>query len=169
MRGEDVRTLFDYSYWATGRVLDAAAGVSAEQFSAAAPMPVPFDDLRGTLVHTLDTERNARVRLQGKERPPSLRNEDFPTPAELTRLWQAEETQLRAYLAGLTDDDLQQPFDLGPRGSLPVWELLLHFANHSTQHRSEAAILLTHYGHSPGDLDFFLYAITRDDVGSRGG
>jgi len=163
MRGDEVRTLFDYSYWATGRVRDAAVGISAAQFCAPAPMPFPFDDLRGTLVHTLDTERNARVRLRGEVQPPSLHVEDFPTPAELTDFWQEEEAHMRAYLAGLSDEDLQQPFDLGPRGTLPVWELLLHFANHSTQHRSEAAILLTYFGHSPGDLDFFLYAITRLD------
>jgi uncharacterized damage-inducible protein DinB len=68
---------------------------------------------------------------------------------------------MRAYLLDLSDADLDRPFDLGPRGTLPVWELLVHFANHATQHRSEAAILLTLYGHSPGDLDYFLYAITR--------
>jgi uncharacterized damage-inducible protein DinB len=38
-----------------------------------------------------------------------------------------------------------------------LWHLLLHLANHGTQHRSEAAVLLTDYGHSPGDLDLIVY------------
>ncbi len=38
-----------------------------------------------------------------------------------------------------------------------LWQLMLHLINHGTQHRSEAAALLTGYGQSPGDLDLILY------------
>jgi uncharacterized damage-inducible protein DinB len=35
--------------------------------------------------------------------------------------------------------------------------MLIHQVNHATQHRSEAALLLTQMGHSPGDLDLLVY------------
>ena len=34
---------------------------------------------------------------------------------------------------------------------------LAHLANHGTQHRSEAAMLLTSYGYSPDDLDLIVF------------
>ena len=40
---------------------------------------------------------------------------------------------------------------------ISLWQALAHVVNHGTQHRSEAAALLTAAGHSPGDLDMVDY------------
>jgi uncharacterized damage-inducible protein DinB len=47
-----------------------------------------------------------------------------------------------------------------------LWHCLLHVVNHGTQHRSEAAAILTGYGYSPGGLDFTAFL---NEQPSRGG
>ncbi|HLL50859.1 MAG TPA: DinB family protein, partial [Thermomicrobiales bacterium] len=45
----------------------------------------------------------------------------------------------------------------GETWTYPLWQQLLHQVNHATQHRSEAALLLTRLGQSPGMLDFLYF------------
>lgn len=65
---------------------------------------------------------------------------------------------MRDYLAQLTDDQVAGYVHYvtpeGDKRERLLWHCLLHVVNHGPQHRSEAAAILTGYGHSPGDLDF---------------
>ena len=38
-----------------------------------------------------------------------------------------------------------------------LWKMMAHVVNHGTQHRSEAAALLTDFGCSPGDVDMIYF------------
>ena len=69
MNRSDVLTLYDYNYWANGRVLSATANVSPELFTA--PFMVSHGSLRGTLVHILAAEVVWRLRCQEGISPPS--------------------------------------------------------------------------------------------------
>ncbi len=68
---------------------------------------------------------------------------------------------MRAYVTGLSDEDLQEVVRyVNPQGIQRErirWHGLYHVVNHGTQHRSEAAAMLTDYGQSPGDIDFTFY------------
>jgi uncharacterized damage-inducible protein DinB len=65
------------------------------------------------------------------------------------------------YIHSLDDEQLDDPMEvLDQRGVLhPMkrWLILQHVILHGMQHRSEAAMLLTRYGQSPGNLDFIFY------------
>ena len=71
------------------------------------------------------------------------------------------ERQTRAFLERLTDADAAREYVMAiPNGGefrMLLWRMLLHVANHGTQHRSEVAAQLTAFGRSPGDLDLLVF------------
>jgi len=161
MRADEIRLLFDYSYAATGRILDAAGRLTADQFTGPPPM-AEGSSPRDILVHTLDTEHawSERLRADVHVEPVNLDPAAFPDVLSLTRTWQAEEARMRDVLATLNDETLDVPAAMGH----PLWLVLTHVVHHGTQHRSEVAMILTHLGQSPGDLDlpFYLRGWTDD-------
>lgn len=155
-----IHTLYNYNYWATARILKAADKVSQAQFVA--PGNASHGGLRGTLVHTLGAEWIWRKRFAKGVSPTALLVEtDFATLDALHTRWQTEEQAMRAFLAGLKDEDLHRIVRYNSTKGKPfeniLWHLLVHVVNHGTQHRSEAAMLLTDLGASPGDLDMILF------------
>lgn len=159
MNIEDLRLVYDYNYWATRRILAVAANVTPEQFTA--PAAFPYGSLRGTLLHALDGEHGWRMLFQHNKMAFDLAEADFPTFEALERRWREEEAAMRAYLGGLSDADvaglLRYTGDNGEQRERVLWHCLLHVVNHGTQHRSEAAAILTGFEHSPGDVDFTLF------------
>jgi uncharacterized damage-inducible protein DinB len=156
MRVADLRELFDYAGWANARILAAAAGITDEQFVA--PTRFPQGNLRGCLLHILNALRFHLAGWQDQPAPPDLAARDFPDIASVKAQLAREEAGLQAFLAALTDADLDQLRTLtfaedGVRIIAPMWKLMAHNINHGTQHRSDAAQMLTDLGHSPGDLD----------------
>jgi uncharacterized damage-inducible protein DinB len=154
VRADELRTLFDYSYAANLRVLNAAARLTPDQFSAPPPLQ-GASDLRQLLTHTLDTEQGWRELLcaGSTDATPELDPADFADSAALAVAWDADEERMRAWLATLDDAALDAP----AYKDRPLWQWLMHMLFHSAQHRAEAAMLLTHWGASPDDLDFAYY------------
>ena len=159
MNLQDIHLFYEYNYWANKRILDASANVTQEQFFASASFP--YGGLRGTLFHILDTEWGWRALFQSIDTATELKEADFPMLAALESHWKKEEQAMRAYLANLSDDDMESHLryttDTGIKRDRILWHCLLHVVNHGTQHRSEAAAILTGFGHSPGDLDFTVF------------
>jgi uncharacterized damage-inducible protein DinB len=159
MNANHIRILFDYNYWAGARIMRAALQVTPGQFSA--KNTSSYGSLRGTLIHCLSAEITWRKRLQGEQPSTPLAEGDFPDPQALEAAWVIEEARMRAYLAGLKDADLETSFEYKNSKGVAfhniLWGLLTHIVNHGTQHRAEAAAMLTDFDHSPGDIDLILY------------
>jgi uncharacterized damage-inducible protein DinB len=148
--------LFEYNYWARDRILAQAERLAGPEFLA--EVPSNYGNLRATLVHILSAEWIWRLRCQRGESPRALFDPaDFPAVASLRDAWIAEQEKMIAYLETLNDAALSQHIHYRRTGgraeSNILWHLLFHVVNHGTEHRSEAASILTAFGHSPGDLD----------------
>jgi len=151
MRTSDVHSLFDYMYWVSGRILDAAEGLTVAEWTA--PATVTTRDLRATLVHELDVEWSWRLNLQGglSDDEADLRPEDYPDVASIREHWRRDEADMRAWLDALTDDELAAHVQSGlTSDSRPLWQYLVHIVMHAAQQQADAATLLGMAGRPAG-------------------
>jgi uncharacterized damage-inducible protein DinB len=159
MNKQDVLILYKYNAWSNAKILDAASNITQEQYLA--PVPFPHGSLRGTLVHALFGEWVWRQRWEGIPNNPMWKAEEFPTFESIRARWADEETRLMQFVADLTDERLYSKFQYVSTEGVPhervVWETMAHLVNHGTQHKTEAAVILTGIGHSPGDIDLIVY------------
>ena len=164
MNKQDILTLFQYNQWSTGRILDAASKVTEGEFLA--PAPFPHGGLRSTLVHTLFAEWVWRNRWEGVSPTQRLNPEEFPTFESLRERWAEEETRLMAFVNHVTDEQLNQAVRYNNLQGQPyeriLWQMMAHLINHGTQHKAEAAAMLTGFGHSPGDIDMIYFLMQND-------
>jgi uncharacterized damage-inducible protein DinB len=161
-----IRELNAYGDGAMRRLIEVADGMSTEEWVL--PDGGLDASIRGTLVHVVEAQRHWLNWWSGVEadwrmarRRARLDPAAFPDPASLRPACDEIDRDLRAFLATLSETDLERVFvSQLPDGRelRPVlWEMMLHVANHGTQHRSEAALMLTARGRSPGELDLGLY------------
>lgn len=151
----DVRGLFAYDRWATRQVLGVLDGVDESLWGATGV--VGERGLGSILVHMLGAHQRWRTGIseEGEEEDgaiPRPEKEPLPDAATMVAWWEAEFVEMDAFLARLTDAFLAYVHN-----GIAVWQMLAHLMNHGTQHRSEAALLLTQAGRSPGELDLIVY------------
>lgn len=159
MKLELLRTYYTYSAWANKLMLDTAERLTTEQFTA--HVGASFPSVRDTLVHTLSAQRYWLSQFQKQGSTDRLVGADFADVAAIRALWDDIEAQTQTFLAGLEEAALEEVFPVTDRTGnvfdFNLWQIMLHQANHAMQHRSEVAVMLTQFGHSPGDQDFLVY------------
>jgi uncharacterized damage-inducible protein DinB len=153
VRADEIRFLFAYDRWATRRLLAVLDGLDSSVWSRSAD--VGDRGLGSILVHHLGASQRWRIGLetQGTDQGPEPEREPLLAIDELRERGQAEWVAVDAWLPTLTDGFVQYVHE-----GVPVWQMLVHVVNHGTQHRAEAAALLTAQGRSPGELDLINYA-----------
>ena len=143
-------TIFDYNFWAFERVWECISQISDEQFVE--EIDYSTGSIRNIVVHIMSANRNWASRLQGIEIPPRLAFEDFETLATTKAKWDELRKELLNYLVSLNQEQLYEiiNWELPARAlklSNPGWEILLHVANHATDHRAQILAILHHHFH----------------------
>jgi uncharacterized damage-inducible protein DinB len=154
MEVDEVRFLYAYDRWATRRVLSVLDGLDPDIWGGT--NVVGERGLGGILVHHLGASQRWRHSFQETGMSPEPEEEPLPTVDELRDRWGEEWKAVDAWLPTVTDGFVAYVHE-----GVPVWQMLVHVVNHGTQHRSEAAALLTAAGRSPGELDLINYAEER--------
>jgi uncharacterized damage-inducible protein DinB len=102
-----------------------------------------------------------RKRWEGVPQNPIWKPDEFPTFDSLRARWADEEAKLMNFVMNLTDESLYGNIQYVSTEGYPheraLWECMAHLVNHGTQHKTEAAAILTGFGHSPGDIDLIMY------------
>jgi uncharacterized damage-inducible protein DinB len=161
---EVIRNLYDYNAWANARILETAAQLTPEQLVA--PGGASFDSVRDTLVHTMGAQWLYLERWHGRAPRTLPETTSFPHLTAIRARWDEIERETQRFVTTL--DDARLAADLaytnmqGERWTYPLWQQMIHQVNHATQHRSEAAVMLTQMGHSPGWLDLLYFVDLRN-------
>ncbi len=166
MNKDDIRLLYEYDRWANGRVLQAAAALSDEQFTR--DLGGSFRSVRDTLVHIIGgewgwltywRELNPSATFIAdlrKRREALFHSEAFPNVAAVQRKWAEVEKEQAEFVNGVTNESLGKmlPFRT-TQASLA--HLMQHLANHSTYHRGQIAVMIRQLGAEPVATDFHVF------------
>ena len=144
---EHARSMLTYTIWADERLLSAADGIDDAQ----------YDQIADQLTHMLGTQRYWYANwMSGEYVEPTLES-----VAEARAGYGASHDALRAFAERLTDSDWQRSEAWWKRWgydqTMQLGESITQVFYHGVQHRSEIAVLLSLWGHSPGDLDYITY------------
>jgi uncharacterized damage-inducible protein DinB len=164
MTAETLKQLYDYGYWANGKLLDVVSKLTREEFTR--PVSGGWSSVRTTLVHTMSAEWGWLGRSGGAERGPRLDPEKYPTFESLVEQWDAIRGYVLEFLATLSDDDLDRrvDFELGGHSlSMTVAEMMSHAMIHGTHHRGQVALLLRQLGHAPGNFDLLFHCVEKQE------
>jgi len=154
-----IRELYGYNHWANEKTVEAVSRLDPEKFTR--ELGNSFSSVRDTLVHIVGAEWIWLERWNGRspKRLPSA--SELGTLAEITTRW-AEVNEVRSkFLQGLSALDLNASIAYvnqhGETWSYPLWQQMVHVANHSTYHRGQITTLLRQLGEQPIITDFLVY------------
>lgn len=156
---ELIRTFYEYNTWANERILTTAAQLTPEEMHA--KRGASFESVHDTLVHTLSAHNLWLTRCRELPTEPLYDPADFADVAAIRARWAEIEQGTQEFLSAQDNLSLNHVIhylnSAGEPNAYPLWQILLHQVNHATQHRSEIAMILTQFGHSPGWLDFLIF------------
>jgi uncharacterized damage-inducible protein DinB len=146
MNVETIRKLFDYHYGMYGQVWDCIMHLSDEQFVQ--EVDYSIGSVRNHMVHMLSIDQWWVARIQGLPLP-EFSPEEFKTREVVRGEWDKAVDRVMTYINKLTEAELARTMEFHFDNKVytaAVWMVLIHVANHGTDHRSQILRLLHDLG-----------------------
>jgi uncharacterized damage-inducible protein DinB len=156
MNADAFRHLYEYHFSGNHKIWEHALTLTEEQFTQ--PVPYSIGSVRDQIVHLMGADDYWFSGLRGLVMPEPVDPTSFPDRPAIRAQWDQIEQSMRAYLATLQDGMLfERPFPEGEDRILIRWQVLLHVANHGTDHRAQLLRLLHDLGADTGPQDYIFY------------
>lgn len=156
---ETIRLLYDYTRWADGRMFDAVAKLTPEQWTK--DLGSSLKSARDTAVHIVSAQWIWLSRWTGESPKAMFSAADYPTQASLREKWEPLAARLAGFAAEQTEASLAAPVNYknlkGDPMSYLLGQLMLHAVNHSTYHRGQVTTLIRQLGGQPMSSDLVVY------------
>jgi uncharacterized damage-inducible protein DinB len=157
MNANAFRHFYDYHFAENRKLWDYVTQLSDEQFTQ--PVDYSHGSVRDQIVHLMNVDDVWFSELQSIELLEELNPADLEDRNVLRAHWDSIEQKVRDYLAELRDDMLFDKPIKEPEEDkdLIVWQVLLHVANHGTDHRAQTLRLLNDLGVKTMYQDYIFY------------
>lgn len=121
--------------------------------------PYSHGSVRDQIIHLMSVDDLWFSELQGIAPLEPLPAADFDDRENIRAHWDTIEQRMRTYLDELRDDTLSsKPIEEPDEDKdLKVWQVLLHVANHGTDHRAQILRLLNDLGIKTSSQDYIFY------------
>jgi len=158
-----VRDLLLYMLWADRHMLRAVREVRPADLTR--DTGTSFGSLLGTMAHMVGSQRMWLSRFSGRPLDHVPTAADFPDLLSWIHGWEETASEVEAFLAGLTPEQLAAPVTwtttTGETHTRPLWQPVIHLVNHTTYHRGQVASLLRQMGYQPPATDLIHFFIER--------
>jgi len=156
MNADRFRRYYDYHFSLNRKLWDECiVPLTDEQFTRKVEYSV--GSARNQVVHMMNIDDRWFSGLRGEPVPVFVNFEDYPDRVQIRQKWDAVEARMRDYLKELNDEDLSsQPF-MSDNDPTELWQILLHVANHGTDHRAQLLRILSELGVKTFPQDYIIY------------
>lgn len=157
MNADAFRYFYNYHFSENRKLWDHCLSLTHAQFTQ--PGPYSHGSVREQVVHLIEADDVWFSSLIGGDFPDPFPESDSDDRGAIRAHWDQVEEKMRAYLAGLRDDMLfDRPIEEPEEDrDLILWQVLLHVANHGTDHRAQVLRQLHDLGVETKWQDFIFY------------
>ena len=155
----DIRTLYEFNYWAKARIMRVVETLSGEQFTK--NLGSSHGGIHETLVHIVGAEHIWLSRWIGQPVFKLLDPNDYLTIPTVRQKWDEVEQGMSQFVSNLTEENLSALVTYktteGKQFSNPLWQMMHHLVNHSTYHRGQIVTMLRQLGVKPIGTDLITF------------